>query len=1084
MRPSPMMEQLGFMTASLPEATSSSPGPVLAARTSPQVPMSPSFPPPPSAQASRLRERSASGQRLFSSIHSLTSRGKQATTAEIHSNPHLQHPQPLDYSRPPAARRAASTGHISPANSSSSARALVAQANDLPDTSSWHPGMPLPGPPPGPPPPGARSQSLNRFGASSSQVQTTVEAPQPSRRTAVASTLGPVPPTPADWDENDPQPELSCQDSQEAQSDIDRSLPPLRIHTGARDTSLSRRPATRESSAQGLRERRSKSKAARDGSSNAITSPVSDDVRPVDQISSTITGAISQRREHMRKASTYADVGQKDPGLRQDRHAKRPETGLATVMTPPYTPAVGDGAGRRQAHALNSASGERPESHDEDNSAKMPIKLDSFYRQALERHRNFIEKESMATTDEEKLEMFTNYIVHESRLRRDRYSTAYNAMAGEIVDLTRDLWRSFSRASKRAVTSTTSMSSFDPTAPSYTSSDGLPSSAQGEYPRSGSSMGDFTPATDTASMSDSNEALEHTDSSRQWGETFKPCLSPIPSMAVSTVADEADSRGRTASRWWEKSEASGSIGKPERIEKSHRETKYMGVTPATLRDVPQPSPEAFRQTPTPGASTFVFGPNEYPPEKTGWHEDGDHGTPLATPGNQQQRARKPSDTGALEALEVSRLVTLPPPFPRHHPAVNNKHPLLSDLRNEYRRLADGAEVQRIRDANLDHDWSMKRAHQETAKQRRSQMRRSMQEKLNGGEISFADAAKAEAQFEADEIERGKADARAIFDAFEASVSHPLNNIITARLATAEKCLVELRRDLERHNESPDPNRAQEEGDEHPERLEKLTLLKWLFEAREQLHKEMFDLHAQRAEKYGDVVVTPYRMAKQQGKIDEAEAFFRKDGRQRAIGFAGESLKRFEAFLRVVEANVTSGVEDQLSAFWDIAPGLREVVQQIPSTVGAGETARALGRLEIMIPPQEYEENPALKEFPLQYLYSLLSHAERSAYQFIESQINLLCLLHEVRGATAQASLRLIEVERSAGDKDVQNAEAVAEMALARRAEEIRLTADLQEKVGEVEKQWKGALGERLLSVKSGVKRWLEDAGGWEDGLDG
>ncbi|KAK5239407.1 hypothetical protein LTR16_011969, partial [Cryomyces antarcticus] len=42
-------------------------------------------------------------------------------------------------------------------------------------------------------------------------------------------------------------------------------------------------------------------------------------------------------------------------------------------------------------------------------------------------------------------------------------------------------------------------------------------------------------------------------------------------------------------------------------------------------------------------------------------------------------------------------------------------------------------------------------------------------------------------------------------------------------------------------QDPNPNQTQEEGDEQPELLEKLTLLKWLSETREQLHQELFDL---------------------------------------------------------------------------------------------------------------------------------------------------------------------------------------------------------------------------------------------------
>jgi hypothetical protein len=704
-------------------------------------------------------------------------------------------------------------------------------------------------------------------------------------------------------------------------------------------------------------------------------------------------------------------------------------------------------------------------------SAKQSAKLDGFALQAIERHRAFVEKEATATSDEERLELFATFLVHESRLRRDRYATAYNAMAGDIVDLTRDMWRSYTKSGKRAATPSTSMSSYDPTAPSW-ASDGQPNSAQGNMPSSASSYGDYTPGTDANSISDFDGAGMERSDSRQWGETFKPSLSPIPSMAVSTVPDEDSSRGRQAARWWEPSNSGdGSIGKPDRIQKTLRETKYMGINPAMLQDFDQPSPLSGRHTgSTPGPSTqaFGYGPDEYPPEKVGWHENADFETPVPTPAH----VRKSSTPGGV-SLDVSRLVTLPPPYPRHHPAINNSHPLLADLRGWHRELADRSRIQEIRDAYLDQDFAIQREQQDAAKERKAKLRLSIQGKIANGSISFAEAAQAEADFDVEEADRGKAAARSNFDVFETSLAQPLNTLLTERLQRADACISQLRAELQSRNESSDPNQAQEEGDEEPERLEKLTLLKWIFEAREVLHKEMFDFHADRAAKYSEVILTPYRIAKLQAKIDEATAFFAKDSRDRQTTFAKDAVKRFEELQGIIELNVSRGVEDQLSAFWDIAPGLLEVIQHLPANPAD---------LDIQIPDPEYDENPAYQDHPLQYLYSLLSHAQKSAYQFIESQTNLLCLLHEVRTATTKASLKVLEIERSAanpGDEGV-----IAEMEGAMVVQEERLTEDLKEKVGEVDRQWNEALGEGLEDCRDRVRGFLEDSGGWEDGLEG
>ena len=179
-RPSPMLEGTGFTASPLPTHSS--------ARNSPAMPMSPAFSPPP--QLSRHRERSASGlagPRAFLS----GLRGKQPAAAEAQLRPsntvHLLH---FEEASPPAARRAASTGHLE-SNTSISGPS----ARSSPDN-SWQPGMPLPPPPPGGPPPGTRSQSLNRYPPSSSRSNSHDSESgfrsQHQRLAAATSKLGPI----------------------------------------------------------------------------------------------------------------------------------------------------------------------------------------------------------------------------------------------------------------------------------------------------------------------------------------------------------------------------------------------------------------------------------------------------------------------------------------------------------------------------------------------------------------------------------------------------------------------------------------------------------------------------------------------------------------------------------------------------------------------------------------------------------------------------------------------------------------------------------------------------------------------------
>jgi hypothetical protein len=338
-------------------------------------------------------------------------------------------------------------------------------------------------------------------------------------------------------------------------------------------------------------------------------------------------------------------------------------------------------------------------------------------------------------------------------------------------------------------------------------------------------------------------------------------------------------------------------------------------------------------------------------------------------------------------------------------------------------------------------------------------------------MTFADAAKAEADFDTREHQRAQDVVQWIFDTFQAEVANPLHAMFCERITKVSASIEHLKGRLCSDAQDTNPNQTQEEGDEKPELLEILTLLKWLFEARELLHKEMFELENERNDLYRDIIVLPYVQAKNDQKVKEATDFFQRDAQDRKVTFEKDTLKRYEDILAIIEQNVTRGVEAQLSAFWDIAPGLLAIVQQVPLR---------LQKFEVLVPQQEYEETPAYHDYPLQYLYSLLAHAGRSAYQFIESQINLLCLLHEVKTAVMTAGSRLLETQRLLEGEDLASVD--QETRAIRADEERRLTDDLKEKVGLVESQWKEALGQGLEECKGRVEDFLTEQGGWDDSL--
>lgn len=1042
--------------------------------------------------------------------------------------------------RPPTARRAVSAG---PLGVASEGRTPIEQS-PTPIQGSWDNSIPLPPPPPGPPPSSSRSQSLGPRGPDPSSSRNPGMLPAPPTRRPGQSTLTPIPPTPVGWQDEqvrarskspaahalqlDTSPQTIHPRDRPVESieseDISVSSGPT-ASTSNTSSTLYRNPqapAKRDPSVRGIRERRSESRAARERSEPS-NNPWAQDLeaassKPADLVIGTPDGSLTRRGavtkntprsgggiRSPRSSQLLDDAGSTNSTPRVLDSSRRIASGAA-APTPPFSPGTDtfDHSQPRKAPAvlpskalptpplrhygddtgsdLTSQSGAANRSvsqnsyisdsklEESSSSTPRPARTDNFAQASIERHRQFIEKEMAAQSDVEKIELFAEFIVTESRLRRDRYSGAFDAMAGDILDLTRDLWRSYGSTGRRSTTPSAQSASVPSGRRSQASTAGespdtrfshsLPTTAASPA----SSVTNLTPHTEPASPSGaSNQRVRD----QPWNNNFQPCLSPIPSMAMSTVPDEEDSRGRSASRWWEASNdgASSGIGS-RRLERSKRESKYMGL-PKEAReslqwaDSGQDSP-AYRPD---SRGQQVYGPNEYPPEKVGWHEEAQSSS---SQGHYSSPAPTPSD---VHKLDVSRLVTLPPPYPRHHPAVNNSHPDLASIRNNLRSLSDLEEVKTTKERFTTKMRTQKEHNSTSFADRKARLRYNIQENVQNGVMSFADAANAEADFQAREDKRAQDTVQSIFDTFQTEVANPLHALLCERIIKVTASMEHLKGRLSSDAQELNPNQTQEEGDEQPELLEMLTLLKWLFEVREQLHKEMFELEDERNDLYKDIIILPYIQSKNDQKVKEATDFFSRDAQDRKVVFEKEILKRYEEFLNVIEANVTRGVEAQLSAFWDIAPGLLAVVQKVP---------RRLDGFDVLIPPQEYEETPVYREFPLQYLYSLLAHAGRSAYQFIESQINLLCLLHEIKTGVMTASSRLLETQRALEGEDAASVD--QETRAIRADEERRLTEDLKEKVGLVESQWDEALGNGLEDCKARVEAFLVQQGGWDDSL--
>ena len=964
--------------------------------------------------------------------------------------------------------------------------------------------MPLPGPPPGPPPMAPRSQSASgTMEIGGRHSPDSIRRPAARQPPGLGTLLGPVPPTPAGWVDEpaNPSPKRHGPGLYIDTTNISSKAKPVICVGGATSTSdmlpkaqtgsssgLFRSAARRESGS-GIRERRSASRHTRTDPSDEMSAlSISSNpwaeamaaktvnieaVRPEDgaqnraahilggdrttpesalfsagqpsQTSSQSTprGGVSGLRlslDHLTQTPPFSPGGEPcSPTMRNLTSAGIPPKALPT---PPLQPS--------KVHTVtksNQASGSRDRSISQllqmqndavtrpaplsprriatDAAAQGHSDQDVFVLESMKRHQAFLEKERIAASDEDRLRAFADYILAESRLRRRRYNSAWASGNFDVRPVRERLFE------------------------------------QTPYmPRRSSGLQESTIA---SPIEPASPAASDTRSEAPWWSNYQPCLSPIASMSNN---DEMSSRGRTSSRWWES--RSGSDGVVRRVGRSKRETKYMGL-PRELREAMQlgASRDGSMHEDPSGQTTATDYPAEKAnPETFGVYED-EQFSPVYSistlAASQQVVPRK---------LDVSRLVTLPPPYPRHYPAVNNSHPDLVSYRTIVRSVSDFQEVtarkKRYR-ANME---ALQKDTEQKLLDNRFTFRSNIRGQIEDGSISFAEAAEAEEALKVEEQELEKQRVQAEFDSFQDVVLNPLHEILNERITQANSCLHELGNRITLDGQSLNPNQTQEEGDEQPELLERLTQLKWLFEARENNHREVFALLSERNERYKAIVMLPYQQTKNKDKMRDTEAFFAADNHDRRIVFESEALTRHRNFLETIDANVSRGVELQLSAFWDIAPDLRDVLQSIPEDLTSFEGTE--------IPDAELTENPSYHRFPLQYLYSLLSHAERSTYQFIESQTNLLCLLHEVKTGDMAGEFKIREMQNN-GNPEVPAGNSKEELATARSEQEKALTLELKEQVSTLEEQWAEALGSHLESTKQRIQSRLMEDGGWDDG---
>lgn len=709
----------------------------------------------------------------------------------------------------------------------------------------------------------------------------------------------------------------------------------------------------------------------------------------------------------------------------------------------------------------------------------------AFAMRANERHKEFAAREAQAGTNSERLDLFVRFMIAESRIRREQYANVFEEEDVHVDEIARDLFNEQDAAEE--VAQPKQRASHE-----HSQRTSIASSAVGD-----------SSSQEESSLSRKNDSpiSISTDSSAQnkgengWTKDFVPCLSPIASMSITTGQDEVESRGRTPSRWWEGSR-SGETGSGDAfnvLTRSRRETKYMGVPKEARHSAALYDDRLSGSWQGAGPSyQQILSANEYPLEKVGWHEESQQ--PIPPPALPPTPASAPF-TPDPRHLDISRLVTLPPPYPRHHPAVNNSHPELAEIRQVKEMIDSREEVHSIRERYTAAITTKRQRAKSWQDHARSIYQQDIEFRITQGELSSEayEAAESDLQLRIDRSQQETV--QADFDLFQTAVVSPVHAIFTERIRAASTSLEQLSTHLWSDAQSHSPNLPQEQGDERAELLENLTMLKYLFQAREACHRQIYDLLSERNDKYKAIVLLPYKQHNNTAKSSEALTFFANDAADRKRAYERSVSDRAQAFLSIIERNVSRGVEVQLDAFWQIAPSLKSLLHKIPEGGGRPGPPPGFG---IQIPADEYEENPSYYDHPLQYLYSLLGHAQKSTYQFIESQVNLLCLMHEIRNAALAAKMRVCAGEQevsgsspAAGNlgaphqqQQQQQQLRTSELERQKRLEEARLTADLKDQVGVVEGQWEEALGEELMAVRERVRGWLLEAGGWEDDGEG
>jgi len=323
------------------------------------------------------------------------------------------------------------------------------------------------------------------------------------------------------------------------------------------------------------------------------------------------------------------------------------------------------------------------------------------------------------------------------------------------------------------------------------------------------------------------------------------------------------------------------------------------------------------------------------------------------------------------------------------------------------------------------------------------------------ELSPADESLTDLRVEMSNSDNHAKQAQKAFDIYYTTIIKPHKAEIRAKLHGASKAIVRICESL-----------AQNQEDKyHPsDFLEKLRLLRCCNDAREQHHKDLFDLQTDSNARYEKLVLSPYSLLDDELKMNEARKFFCDDYIARLITYREEVLKRSEQLLTLSQKPIVSGLSRISSILEDLALSIREIVQQL-SCVG-------LHGFKAEVPQQE----PSYyHDLPLRYLYKLLLHAKRLIPRLMERNVNVFQVLTDTKDEVRVLRRMFLQAK---GSKE--NANDIRDTEIDATEQDGHSVEDLKQRVEVVKKQWEEESGRELTACIDRVQAFLLEHGGWDE----